>query len=220
MKYVLYFILIVFSAYMAFVSFYMFIKLGSSDTKILSFLLMIFFISVITFILFKIKNKNKNHKYYKDWNTREEILKQIQLLTVDDVEFIKNSTLLTLKEKKDIIIDIYSKDGFTVNNISVTQMQFRKEKSFSLLWAILWLFVFIVGLLVYIFYYISKRDDIVTVTLDPSNCKDDEKKDVEEKSTINNSKTKELLELKDMLEKELISKEDFENLKSELLKIN
>ena len=219
MKYVLYFILIVFSAYMAFVSFYMFIK-GSSDTKILSFLLMIFFISVITFILFKIKNKNKNHKYYKDWNTREEILKQIQLLTVDDVEFIKNSTLLTLKEKKDIIIDIYSKDGFTVNNISVTQMQFRKEKSFSLLWAILWLFVFIVGLLVYIFYYISKRDDIVTVTLDPSNCKDDEKKDVEEKSTINNSKTKELLEIKDMLEKELISKEDFENLKSELLKIN
>lgn len=218
MKYVLYFILIVFSAYMAFASFYMFIK-GSSDTKILSFLLMIFFISVITFILFKIKNKNKNHKYYKDWNTREEILKQIQLLTVDDVEFIKNSTLLTLKEKKDIIIDIYSKDGFTVNNISVTQMQFRKEKSFSLLWAILWLFVFIVGLLVYIFYYISKRDDIVTVTLDPSNCKDDEKKDVEEKSTINNSKTKELLELKDMLEKELISKEDFENLKSELLKI-
>ena len=218
MKYVLYFILIVFSAYMAFVSFYMFIK-GSSDTKILSFLLMIFFISVITFILFKIKNKNKNHKYYKDWNTREEILKQIQLLTVDDVEFIKNSTLLTLKEKKDIIIDIYSKDGFTVNNISVTQMQFRKEKSFSLLWAILWLFVFIVGLLVYIFYYISKRDDIVTVTLDPSNCKDDEKKDVEEKSTINNSKTKELLELKDMLEKELINKEEFENLKSELLKI-
>ena len=218
MKYVLYFILIVFSAYMAFVSFYMFIK-GSSDTKILSFLLMIFFISVITFILFKIKNKNKNHKYYKDWNTREEILKQIQLLTVDDVEFIKNSTLLTLKEKKDIIIDIYSKDGFTVNNISVTQMQFRKEKSFSLLWAILWLFVFIVGLLVYIFYYISKRDDIVTVTLDPSNCKDDEKKDVEEKSTINNSKTKELLEIKDMLEIELISKEDFENLKSELLKI-
>ena len=172
MKYVLYFILIVFSAYMAFASFYMFIK-GSSDTKILSFLLMIFFISVITFILFKIKNKNKNHKYYKDWNTREEILKQIQLLTVDDVEFIKNSTLLTLKEKKDIIIDIYSKDGFTVNNISVTQMQFRKEKSFSLLWAILWLFVFIVGLLVYIFYYISKRDDIVTVTLDPSNCKKD-----------------------------------------------
>ena len=219
MKYVLYFILIVVSAYMAFVSFYMFITFGSSDTKILSFLLMIFFISVITFILFKIKNKNKNHKYYKDWNTREEILKQIQLLTVDDVEFIKNSTLLTLKEKKDIIIDIYSKDGFTVNNISVTQMQFRKEKSFSLLWAILWLFVFIVGLLVYIFYYISKRDDIVTVTLDPSNCKDDEKKDVEEKSTINNSKTKELLEIKDMLEKELISKEDFENLKSELLKI-
>ena len=223
MKYVLYFILIVVSAYMAFVSFYMFItfiKFGSSEDKILSFLLMIFFISVITFILFKIKNKNKNHKYYKDWNTREEILKQIQLLTVDDVEFIKNSTLLTLKEKKDIIIDIYSKDGFTVNNISVTQMQFRKEKSFSLLWAILWLFVFIVGLLVYIFYYISKRDDIVIVTLDPSNCKDDEKKDVEEKSTINNSKTKELLEIKDMLEKELISKEDFENLKSELLKIN
>ena len=181
------------------------------------------FLVVIVFILFKIyfldEPKNKNHKYYKNWTTREEILKQSQLLTVDDVEFIKNSTFLTLKEKKDIIIDIYSKDGFTVNNLSDTQMQFRKEKTFSLLWAIVWLCVFLVGLLVYIFYYISKRDDIVTVTLDPSNCKEDVKKDVEEKSTINNSKTKELLELKDMLEKELISKEEFENLKSELLKI-
>ena len=51
------------------------------------------------------------------------------------------------------------------------------------------------------------------------NYRESVKKDVEEKSTINNSKTKELLELKDMLEKELISKEEFENLKSELLKI-
>ena len=65
----------------------------------------------------------------------------------------------------------------------------------------------------------SKSDTVITVILDPLNCKNDEKKDVEEKSTINNSKTKELLELKDMLEKELINKEEFENLKSELLKI-
>ena len=156
---------------------------------------------------------------YRDL-TREKILQQSHLFTVFDVDFVGFTELLTLNEKKDILIEIYSKEGFTVNSLSDTQMQFRKEKSFSLLWAILWLFVFIVGLLVYIFYYISKRDDIVTVTLDPSNCKDDEKKDVEEKSTINNSKTKELLEIKDMLEKELISKEDFENLKSELLKIN
>ena len=158
-------------------------------------------------------------KLKNEYWTRDKILESSNLFTISDTNFIKNSTLLTLKEKRDIIIDIYSKDGFTVNNLSDTQMQFRKEKTFSLLWAILWLFVFIVGLLVYIFYYISKRDDIVTVTLDPSNCKDDEKKDVEEKSTINNSKTKELLELKDMLEKELINKEEFENLKSELLKI-
>mgnify|MGYP003408751012 CR=1 FL=1 len=156
---------------------------------------------------------------YRDL-TREKILQQSHLFTVFDVDFIGFTELLTLNEKKDILIEIYSKEGFTVDSLSVTQMQFRKEKSFSLLWAILWLFVFIVGLLVYIFYYISKRDDIVTVTLDPSNCKDDEKKDVEEKSTINNSKTKELLELKDMLEKELITKEEFEKLKSELLNIN
>lgn len=158
-------------------------------------------------------------KLKNEYWTRDKILESSNLFTISDTNFIKNSTLLTLKEKRDIIIDIYSKDGFTVNNLSNTQMQFRKEKSFSLFWATLWLFLFLVGVLVYIFYYMSKSDDIVTVTLDPSNCKKDEKKDVEEKSTINNSKTKELLELKDMLEKELISKEEFENLKSELLKI-
>ena len=157
-------------------------------------------------------------KLKNEYWTRDKILESSNLFTISDTNFIKNSTLLTLKEKRDIIIDIYSKDGFTVNNLSDTQMQFRKEKTFSLFWAIVWLCVFLVGLLVYIFYYMSKSDDIVTVTLDPSNCKKDEKKDVEEKSTINNSKTKELLELKDMLEKELISKEEFENLKSELLK--
>lgn len=182
-----------------------------------------FFLAVIVFIFFKIyfldEPKNVNHEHYKDWTTRDKILEQSELFTVDDVNFIGNSRFLTLSEKKDIIVNIYSKEGFTVNNLSDTQMQFRKEKTFSLLWAIVWLCVFLVGLLVYIFYYMSKSDDIVTVTLDPSNCKKDEKKDVEEKSTINNSKTKELLELKDMLEKELISKEEFENLKSELLKI-
>jgi hypothetical protein len=167
---------------------------------------------------FYITDGNKNINY-KNLTTREGILEQKHLFKVDDVNFILNSTLLTLAEKKNIIMNMYTKEGFTVNSLSDTQMQFRKEKSFSLFWATLWLLVFLVGLLVYIFYYMSKSDDIVTVTLDPSNCKKDEKKDVEEKSTINNSKTKELLELKDMLEKELISKEEFENLKSELLKI-
>lgn len=115
-------------------------------------------------------------KLKNEYWTRDKILESSNLFTISDTNFIKNSTLLTLKEKRDIIIDIYSKDGFTVNNLSDTQMQFRKEKTFSLLWAIVWLCVFLVGLLVYIFYYMSKSDDIVTVTLDPSNCKKDEKK--------------------------------------------
>ena len=181
-------------------------------------------ILIILFIFYKIfslgETKNKNHQYYKNWTTGDKILEQRQLLTIDDIDFIKNTMLLNLVEKKNIIIEIYTKEGFTVNNISDTHIQFRKEKTFSLLWAILWLCLFLVGLLVYIFYYMSKSDDIVTITLDPSKCKNDIKEDAEEKSTIKNSKTKELLELKDMLEKELISKEEFEKLKSELLKIN
>ena len=156
---------------------------------------------------------------YRDL-TREKILQQSHLFTVDDVDFIGYSELLTLDEKKDIIIEIFTKEGCTVNYLGDTKIQFKKEKTFSLFWATLWLLVFLVGLLIYIFYYMSKSDTIFTIVLDPSNCKKDVKKDVEEKSTINNSKTKELLELKDMLEKELISKKEFENLKSELLKIS
>ncbi|MCT7572224.1 hypothetical protein [Aliarcobacter butzleri] len=182
-------------------------------------------IFIVLFIFYKIYSSDgsKNMKYIRHKNktltTREKILEQKHLFEVEDVYFIKNTMLLTLSEKKNIIIEIYTKEGFTVNNLSDTHIQFKKEKTFSLLWAILWLCLFLVGLLVYIFYYMSKSDDIVTITLDPSKCKNDIKEDAEEKSTIKNSKTKELLELKDMLEKELISKEEFENLKSELLKI-
>ncbi len=169
------------------------------------------------------KNKNifkiKDNEYCKTL-TRDEILEQSSLMTIYNINFIKNSTLLTLDEKKNILIDIYSKEGFTVYSLRDTQIQFKKEKSFSLLWATLWFLVFILGVVVYIFYYMSKSDTIVTVTLDPSKCKNDIKKDVEDKSTIKSSKTKELLELKDMLEKELITKEEFEKLKSELLNIN
>lgn len=178
-------------------------------------------IIVILFAYFKIYYLDNNKKTnYKDLITREDILESSDLFVVNDTNFIKSSTLLTLDEKKNILINIYSKDGFTVNNISDTQMQFRKEKTFSLLWAIVWLCVFLVGLLVYIFYYMSKSDTIITVTLDPSNCKNDIKKDFEDKSTVKSSKAKELLELKDMLEKELITKEEFEKLKSELFNIS
>ena len=100
---------------------------------------------------------------YRDL-TREKILQQSHLFTVDDVDFIGYSELLTLDEKKDIIIEIFTKEGCTVNYLGDTKIQFKKEKTFSLLWAILFIIagflidfvISIVGLLVYIFYYVKK----------------------------------------------------------------
>ena len=54
---------------------------------------------------------------YRDL-TREKILQQSHLFTVFDVDFIGFTELLTLNEKKDILTEIYSKEGFTVNSLS------------------------------------------------------------------------------------------------------
>ena len=176
-------------------------------------IILLIFSYIYIYFLKPTKVKNESTKKLN----RNQILEKSYLFTIDDTNFIKNTDLLTLEEKKNLIIDIYSKDGFIVNNISDNQIQFKKEKTFSLLWAIVWLFVAIVGIIIYIFYYMSKEDTIVTVTIDPSKCKQESTKEETEKIN-NNDKTKKLLELKDMLEKDLITKDEFDELKVEVLK--
>ena len=143
--------------------------------------------------------------------TAEEIEKErkkfsnINKLSLKDVEIIKTSKALTLEEKKDLLIKIFSSEGYSLQLSNENTLQFVKPKEFSLLWAILWLLLFIIGLIIYIFYYMAKKDTIVVITLDPLQCK------ATSLSNNNSEKgnTEKLIELSKMLEKGLITEEEF-----------
>ena len=55
----------------------------------------------------------------------------------------------------------YVRAGYRVTEQTATTAQLVRPKRFSCLWATLWLCVMVVGLLVYILYYMSKRDDTI-----------------------------------------------------------
>jgi len=75
-------------------------------------------------------------------------------------------TLLSLDERKEILqqqIAKYSRKGYQVVSQTDTTAQMRKAKTFSLIWAILWALLALVGILVYIFYYMAKKDKIIFI---------------------------------------------------------
>jgi protein-S-isoprenylcysteine O-methyltransferase Ste14 len=53
----------------------------------------------------------------------------------------------------------YMRDGFFVRTRTATTAQPVKPKKFSFIWALLWLLLFGVGLIVYLIYYAAKRDE-------------------------------------------------------------
>ena len=55
----------------------------------------------------------------------------------------------------------YVRAGYLVTEQTATTAQLVRPKRFSCLWATLWLCVFLVGLLVYVFYYMSKKDETI-----------------------------------------------------------
>lgn len=75
-------------------------------------------------------------------------------------------TELALEERKKILQDQiakYSRKGYEIVSQTDSTAQMRKPKTFSFLWAFLWFLLFGVGILVYIFYYMAKKDTIVFV---------------------------------------------------------
>lgn len=78
---------------------------------------------------------------------------------------------LTIEKRREILqheINSYVKKGFRVISQTDTTAQLVKPKKFSLLWAIIWLLVLIIGLLVYIFYYMAKKDEQIYIEVTPT----------------------------------------------------
>ena len=78
-------------------------------------------------------------------------------------------TQMSLSERTYILeseVERYVRTGCRFVSGTPTTAQLVKPKEFSILWATLWLLVLIVGLVVYIFYYVSKKDDLIYLEVD------------------------------------------------------
>ncbi len=62
-------------------------------------------------------------------------------------------------------IDWYVRQGYRVVSQTETSAQLIKPKQFSLVWAVIWLLVAFIGIVIYIFYYIAKKDTAVYLTV-------------------------------------------------------
>jgi hypothetical protein len=60
----------------------------------------------------------------------------------------------------------YVQRGFRVVNQTPTSVQLVRPKKFSFLWAVAWFFLCGFGVLVYIFYYMGKRDSQIYLSVD------------------------------------------------------
>lgn len=58
------------------------------------------------------------------------------------------------------------RQGYRVVSQTDTTAQLVRPKGFSCLWATLWFLLFGIGLLVYVFYYMGKEDDVAYVSID------------------------------------------------------
>lgn len=124
------------------------------------------------------------------------------------VQKVVNAAGLSNKEKLDKISDNFMSEGYLVVMRTENQLQMVKKKKFSFFWAFIWLLFWGFGLLVYLFYYMAKDDKKISVTLDLE--------DVYSRSG-GTTFSDEVLKLADLLERGLITREEFDIQKGKLL---
>lgn len=76
---------------------------------------------------------------------------------------------LSLEKRRDILqkeINGYVRRGFRVMSQTDTSAQLVKPKKFSFLWAMLWFLLLGIGLLIYLIYYWSQKDQTVYLSVD------------------------------------------------------
>ena len=64
-------------------------------------------------------------------------------------------------------IDRLVQDGYRVVSETEFSAQLVKPKAFSFGWALIWFLFFGIGVLIYIFYYMAKKDAVVYLTHSP-----------------------------------------------------
>ena len=76
---------------------------------------------------------------------------------------------MELAERTEVLegeIQTWSRDGYVIVDRSATTAQMSRKKAFSCLAATLSFLFFGIGFLIYMFWYLSKRDEIIYLSVD------------------------------------------------------
>ena len=68
----------------------------------------------------------------------------------------------------DAAIAHYESKGYHVEDRAKSRVTMMRPKKFSFIWALLWFLLFGIGILIYLFYYMAKSDERVTLEVDDS----------------------------------------------------
>lgn len=79
------------------------------------------------------------------------------------IKLLKESTD-DANKKVSRAVEYFGSRGYQVRSRAETQVQLVKPKDFSFIFALLWFCVFGVGLVIYLIYYMAKRDKVITLT--------------------------------------------------------
>ena len=77
--------------------------------------------------------------------------------------------LLSLEERSailDVAVMKYVRMGYEVRSRTQTTVQLVKPKKFSFFWALVWFLLFGIGLIVYLLFYWSERDQTIYLEVD------------------------------------------------------
>ncbi len=83
-----------------------------------------------------------------------------------EIKKLQENHNMSSKEKLDTIAHLYTNNGFEVVDRDRLEIKLFKKKKFSYLSAFFWFLLLGVGLVIYILYYLLKRDDTVTITVE------------------------------------------------------
>jgi hypothetical protein len=92
---------------------------------------------------------------------------------------------LSIENRKIVLqqdINIWLQRGFYVIHKDDFSATLRKPKEFSFVFALFWFLFFGIGLIIYILYYISKKDTIKTITVDEWFGYIDPQKEIQQKN--------------------------------------
>ena len=161
------------------------------------------------------ENKKKDRENKKVALKKNSMRKSLlrEEFSLSNINEIKNSKVLSYQEKKDLIIKRYENNNYTIDGIHDGFITFSRKAQFSWLWAIFFLIIVPgLGFLVYIALHSFMPNERVSVNIG----------NIEGPSDNNTNTTKSnvdrMKELAEMYENKLITQEEFEKLKSEVLK--